>query len=176
MFRRSVVLFVALCLAAALLPAAVQAHSPRSETYNYEVDVPKTKEVPVYTWVSLRVRVAPFTKTVPVYGPGTVTECVTINEQHVCYGVPGIVQVGTKTVPVYNYKTGEPFRVQTGTKIETYTVTETRTGTRRVHTPHTCTPPGGAARTRHLRKPSPEAWPFLYPSPDSQADMPGAHL
>ncbi len=105
------------------------AHPPWTETYTYEVDVTKTREVPVYKWVSLKVRVAPFTETYTYYPP---CELIVLWGQAVNYCPPG----ETRTRPVYNYKSGKPFQVQTGTRTETYTVTETRTGTRTIHTPH----------------------------------------
>ena len=131
---------VLFCLASALLPASASAHEPTTEEYTYEVEVPKTRQVPVYSWVSLRIRVAPFYKTVPVYGTRLVVKCANLvygnPNSRICWPESVRVQTGIKQVPVYNYKTGEPFQVQTGTRTETYTVTETRTGTRQVHDPH----------------------------------------
>ncbi len=52
MFRRSVVLFVALCLTAALLPAAAQAHPPEDVQEPYEEDVYGWVTQNVYGWVT----------------------------------------------------------------------------------------------------------------------------
>ena len=113
---------------------------PRYKTIEVQVRVaPFTETVPVYTWVSLKVRVAPFTETYTYYPP---CELITTNTIVHNYCPPG----ETKTRPVYNYKSGSPFQVQTGTEeVPVYNYkTETRevpdgveqvwlkTGTRRV--------------------------------------------
>ncbi|MCQ3809437.1 MAG: hypothetical protein KTV68_02670 [Acidimicrobiia bacterium] len=157
------VLFMVVCVAAALLPATASAHEPTIETYTYEVDVEKTRQVPVYTWVDEPIMA---TREVPVYRYFTGRVRVSPYWEKYTYRLPceTIIignEVGTYCPPpktswrqVYNYQrvtkrvqtgtrtetydTGRTRRVQeqTGTRTETYTTTETRTGTRQVHDPH----------------------------------------
>ncbi len=76
-----------------------------------------TKEVPVYKTVSLRFRVAPFFETYTYQPP-----CRWV-DNHLFAAFWYCPPAETRTRPVYNYVSGEPFQVQVGTETVTYTVT-----------------------------------------------------
>ncbi len=97
LWRRCVVVFVVFCVTAAITSVSVSAHDSVSghtpSQQAYEVEVEKTREVPVYGTVYKRV---PVTKTreVPVYGM--------VQKQ--------VPVVKTREVPVYKWVTEDVFR------------------------------------------------------------------
>ncbi len=142
-----------------------EAHPPWPETYTYEVEVEKTREVPVYKYTIQQVRVPPFQERY-TYKPPCVT--VIINGQAGTYCPPS----ETRYRPVYNYKT-EYKRVQTGTKTETYTVTETRTGIRMRHDAHYEPPPTPKPTAKPTAKPTVNVDPPPTPKPTPTGCTPG---